>query len=126
MTLADFELSVNRDNTEAFIDADPTWLALIPSVEVWAGGSKRFVDQAPRPLQPFKFIYPGGDQTVTTSDGTTKKLDFILVGNYNATVAVGDHWKEGQQVYRIEEVEPFNGYEVKAKGTTIGGNPLHG
>lgn len=125
MTAA-FELAVNQMNTEAFIDADPSWITLIPATESWAGGSKRFVDGTPRIPQKFKVIWPGGDQTVTTSEGTTKKLDFILVGSPNAQVAVGDHWAEGKQRYRVEEVEPFNGYEVKAKGTSIGGTPSHG
>ena len=126
MTLSAFEAAVNQRNTKAFVDADPTWLTLITSTEVWHGGSKRMVDGAARTPQPFKIIYQGGDQIVTTSDGTTKKLDFVLVGYHNASVAVGDHWKEGKQTYQITEIEPWNGYEVKAKGITIGGNPSHG
>jgi hypothetical protein len=125
MTAA-LELSVNQANTERFIDLDPTWITLIPSVEVWSGGSKRWVDGVPKAIQKFKFIWPGGDQVVTTSDGTTKKLDFVLVGLYNSSISVGDYWKEGTQTYRIEEVEPFNGYQVKAKGIFIGGTPAHG
>ena len=125
MTAA-FELALNQFNTEFFIDADRTWITLIPSVEITNGGSKRWEDGPPRTIQKFKFIYPGGDQIVSTSEGTTKKLDFILVGLHTAEIAVGDHWSEGSQTYRIEEIEPFNGYERKAKGVTIGGNPAHG
>ena len=126
MTLAEFENEINQLNTAAFVDADLTWITLTPSVEVWHGGSKRWAAGSPRTAQKFKVIWPGGDQIVTTGDGTTKKLDFILVGYHNAQVAVGDHWEEGPQRYRVEEIEPWNGYEVKAKGVSIGGTPAHG
>lgn len=126
MTLAEFENEINQLNTAAFVDADLTWINLVPNEPVWTGGSKRWVAGSPRPPQKFKVIWPGGDQIVTTSEGTTKKLDFILVGYHNAQVAVGDSWGEGPQRYRIEEIEPWNGYEVKAKGISIGGSPSHG
>lgn len=114
------ELALHINGTRDFIDADPTLIVLIPEVLEWTGGSKRVTDGPARSAQKFKVIWPGGDQVVTTSEGTTYKLDFVLVAMPDAQVAVGDHWAEGKRRYRIFEIEPSNGYEVKAKGTMIG------
>lgn len=126
MATVDMELAVHQASTRWFINCDPTIIVLRPEVITWHGGSQRIETGPARAAQSFKVIWPGGDQTVPTSDGSTKKLDFILVGKHDATVAVGDSWQEGEERYRIDEVEPFNGYEVKAKGTWIGKVPAHG
>lgn len=120
------ELAIHRKGTSQFIAKDSTELVLIPSGEVEINGSKSFVDSTPRIPQLFKFIYPGGNGVSITSDGITHKFDFILVGEYDATVAIGDHWAEGEQFYQIEWVAPYNEYEVKAGGTTHGANADHG
>ena len=120
------ELALQRKATAEFIEADRTDLVLIPSNRVEEFGTVSFVDLPPRPSQPFKVIWPGGDGIVVTSDGTTRRFDFILVGNYNATVAIGDHWSEGSQHYQVEWVQPYNEYEVKAGGSSHGSSPAHG
>jgi hypothetical protein len=114
------ELALHIQGTQDFINSDPSVITLVPTTVTWHGGSKRESDLPARDPQTFKVIWPGGDQIVTTSQGSTYKLDFILVGMPDAQVAVGDHWSEGKRRYRIFEIEPANGYEVKAKGTMIG------
>lgn len=127
MAAVDFELALNRKLTRWFIASDPTILTLIPRVsEDRPGGAKRFMDGTPRDEQIFKVIYPGGDGIVITSDGTTRRFDFILVGDHDAELAIGDHWDEGDQHYVVEYVFPYNDYEVKGGGVTHGSNPDHG
>lgn len=126
------ELALHRKGTRDFINRDKTVLVLIPSSEVWNAGSKTHVDQLPRAPQDFKVIWPGADSggKVATSESETARYDFVLVGNYDATVAIGDHWTEGvepnQQTYVVEWVQPYNEYEVKAGGVSHGDTPSHG
>lgn len=124
----DIELLVHRKGTEQFISRDQTDIVLIPSVSVEEFGTKTISEGTPRASQSFKFIYPAGDSggIVSTGQGITHKFDFIIVGLYDAIVSIGDHWEEGSQFYQIEWVQPFNGYEVKAGGTSHGSAPDHG
>ena len=123
--LSTVELSIHRKGTQRFIDADPTEITLIPSTEVWSGGSKVYGSESPRQPQNFKIIWSGSqDGVVVKSEGTTRRFDFILVGTYDAEVAIGDHWNVGDQHFQVEWVAPANGYEVKAGGISHGNNPV--
>lgn len=121
------ELAIHRKATAAFIEADKTTLVLIPTNEVETYGTKEYIDQPPRVAQDFKFIYPAPEGgRVTTADGQRFRFDFILVGKHNAVVSIGDHWTESEQIYVVEWVAPYNGYEVKAGGSAHGSSPAHG
>lgn len=126
----DIELLVHRKGTEQFIAKDQTDIILIPSVISESFGTKTISEGTPRASQSFKFIYPAGDAgggiVPTSGQGITHKFDFTIVGLYDAIVSIGDHWKEGNQFYQIEWVQPFNGYEVKAGGISYGSTPDHG
>lgn len=123
--LSDFELSIHRKGTQKFIDADPTVIVLTPSTEVWSGGTKTYGSEPDRPAQNFKVIWSGSqDGLVVKSEGTTRRFDFILVGSYDAQVAIGDHWNVGEQHFQVEWVAPANGYEVKAGGVSHGDSPV--
>lgn len=122
--LSNIELSIHRKGTERFINADPTTIALIPSVETWSGGSKSIGAGTPRADQTFKIIWSGSqDGIVTTVEGKTRRFDFILVGKYDAAVEIGDHWNVDDQHFQVEWVAPSNDYEVKAGGSSHGGKP---
>lgn len=122
-----FEIAVNRKLTKWFISTDPTDLVLVPRTkQSRPGGSHRFIDGTPRPSQTVKMIYPGGDGMVVTAEGKTRRFDFIIVANHDATIQIGDHWSEGNQHYVIEYLFPYNGYEVKCGGVTHGSLPDHG
>lgn len=123
--LSEIELSIHRKGTERFIDADPTEIVLTPSVETWSGGTKTYGSAADRDPQQFKVIWSGSqDGIVVRSEGTTRRFDFILVGKYDAEVAIGDHWNVDNQHFQVEWVAPANGYEVKAGGSSHGSKPV--
>jgi hypothetical protein len=128
MGATEIELALHRKGTEQFIAKDPTILTLTPTDEVEEFGTKHFVDQPDRPEQVFKVIWPGGDTggKVATSEGETARYDFILVGKHDAEIEIGDHWVEGDQIYVVESIAPYNGYEVKAGGSSHGTDPEHG
>ena len=125
--LSGIELSIHRKGTERFINSDPTQITLTPSTEVWSGGTKTYGSGTPRVAQSFKVIWSGSqDGIVVKSEGTTRRFDFILVGKHDATVAIGDFWKVGDQHFQVEWVAPANGYEVKAGGVSHGNPPVAG
>lgn len=122
--LSNIEISLHRKGTERFINADPTEIVLIPSTETWVGGTKTFSSGTPRTAQNFKVIWPGSQDGITvTSNGTTRRFDFILVGEYDALVSIGDHWTVDTQHFQVEWIAPSNGYEVKAGGSSHGNKP---
>jgi hypothetical protein len=123
MALSVVELSLHRKGTESFIAADTTTILLTSKAEVWAGGTKTLSADTDREPQDFKVIWSGSDGIVPHESGTTRRFDFILVGKYDAEVAIGDFWDIEDQHNVIEYVYPFNGYEVKCGGKSYGSNP---
>lgn len=118
MTLNAFELAVHRKGTKRFIDSDPTSIVLIPNLSEVVGGTKKNVPQTPRDAQNFKVIWGGEDGIVRQTPNGTRRFNFILVGEYDATVAIGDTFENGKCV--IEYVFPSNDYEVKCGGVYHG------
>ncbi len=94
-------------------------ITLIPTVRTFTGGTETFADGTPREPQEFWMIWPEGVGVVGTATETVRRTSFILVGNYDAEIAVGDHWEAENQKHVIEYLYPFNGYEVKAGGVSI-------
>lgn len=122
--LSTIELNIHKKGTERFIDADPTTIVLVPSTEVWSGGTKTYGAGTARSAQDFKVIWSGSqDGLVVKSEGTTRRFDFILVGRHDAIVEIGDHWDLNDQRFQVEWVAPDNGYEVKAGGVSYGSKP---
>lgn len=119
-------MSINRQATEWFINDDPTLVTLKTKTWVSSGGSKESVNGPDRVQQKFKIIYDGSTGQVKTADGETRRFDFIIVGKYDAAVAIGDYWDEGNQRYTIDYIFPNNGWEMKCGGTTHGISPAHG
>lgn len=127
------ELFENRRLTSAFIATDPVPVQLIPRVKVrTASGAYTWTDAAPRALQTFKLVFggaTGGGRAglVRTGDGVERMFAFILIGNHDAVVEIGDHWLDAEgQSWEIEEILPYNGYETKATVRSYGGDPQHG
>lgn len=121
MATSEVELSAGRRVTEAFIDANPSSIVLIPRVYVKDGGGARWVDQPPRAAQTFRLIDQTGGtgQTITLlsgSDGVQRRLAFQLLGRFDAEIGLYDYWVDGDGVRcEVAELLPDNGYERRAQ-----------
>lgn len=124
MNAVSSELAINRANTKRFIALDPTEIVLIPRQEVWANGSKKKTDLPPRASQTFKIIWGGDTGIVTTIGGTTRRFDFVIMGNVDASLEIGDHWFIGDQDNEVQYIFPSNGYEIKGGGVSHGSKPV--
>jgi len=123
------EQTLNRRNTTAFIAARPSVLSLVPvsSLKTASGGTIKG-DLPARPPQTLRLI----EQTTTsgnapgrlpTSDGHQLRVVYQLLGDWDAEMAVGDHWTDPASGagYQIEELMPYNGYERRARVVAYGG-----
>lgn len=123
-------LKMNRSLTHMFIEMDPTDIVLIPREKVETGsGGQSLVDLPPRPSQRFKFIFPYGqsDGVQQAQDAQEKKYQYVLVGEWNATIHTDDYWQDSDgQFWVVTGLSPYNGYEVKALVTSFGGMAKHG
>jgi hypothetical protein len=126
MTSSLTELSINRVNTANFINLDPTSIALKTRVEQFVAGTRKRTDGPTRSPQLFKVIWGtvGAGFVPIIGGGETRRFDFILVGNWDAIVDIGDYWVVGKQQNEIGYIYPWNGYEVKCGGYSHGGDPV--
>jgi hypothetical protein len=117
--LAPGELAIQIANTIAFIDANPSEIALIPRVKFKDGNGTRWVAGEVRPAQVFRLIdqstarntWPG---LVQTSDGRERLTDFILLAAPDALVQVWDYWTDANGTWEVAEIFPSNQYEIRA------------
>ena len=113
------ELQYHRINTTAFISMKPSIVTLIPQdkIRTPAGGYK-FQDSAPRQPQVMRIIELGMNQTppiIQLTDGTQREVDFWLLGEWDADIAVDDHWKNGDdREWLVGDIVRPNGYETRA------------
>jgi hypothetical protein len=50
-----------------------------------------------------------------TEDGTERQVDFVLLGEWNAVIAVGDWWEDGLgNRWEVRALIPGNNYESRA------------
>lgn len=125
MAFSDVELNLHRIGTKRFIDSDPTEIVLTPRTAQIVAGTKKFVDGVPRAMQRFKIVWAGdnGIVRIPGQEGGVRRFDFIIVGEYDAVVAIHDFWKVENQEFTVEYVFPSLGYEVKAGGVSHGSSP---
>jgi hypothetical protein len=120
------EIGIQRNLTSWFISQDPTSISLVPAVEVETpSGGRLKTAGTPRSAQTFKLIQMSHTERPTTSatedEGVQREHDFTLLGEYNAIVEVGDSWEDpAGQVWVVDSIVPYNGYEVKALITSYG------
>lgn len=120
------EVRLHKKQTQAFIDANPKLLRLIPRVRVNTGSGSTLQDQAPRPEQTFRLIdqtrtfgpEPG---TVQTGDGQQRKAEFQLLGMPDVALEKYDYWVEGDGTrFEVANVIWDNPYEVRAQVVRYG------
>ena len=126
MDSAIISLETNRQMTSWFINDDPTAITFTPHHEEFTAGAKKMVADPDRDMQIVKVIYPGGDGIVVTADSTTRRFDFIIVADYDATIEIWDSFDHLRNHYVVEYVFPYNGYEVKVGGSSHGSEPDYG
>jgi hypothetical protein len=117
------ERSIHRKNTKRFIDSDPTVITLTTPVSAVVNGTRVANYSEERNPQTFKIIWQGDDGVVREIPGGTRRFNFILLGEHDAELAIGDFWQVDEQKFVIEYVFPDNGYEVKAGGVSHGPTP---
>lgn len=124
------ELAVHRANTFRYINLNPYEIILTPVQETFVAGTKTRTPQVDRDSQIFHVVWGfgtsghQGTRGISESAGlTNRKFDFIIIGNYDAELEIGDFWKIGEQMNQVEFLFPYNGYEVKGGGTSYGGSP---
>ena len=118
------ELRINRYLTKQFIDMDPTSIVLLRRARVDNGaGGWRYSSALPRPAQVFKLIPQGGpvNGLTETTDGAERKYDFVLLGEHDADVDVGDYWLDADgSHWVVEGFIPSNEYEIRAGVRAVG------
>jgi hypothetical protein len=114
------ELEMHRENTLAFIAANPVEVVLTPiatRVRTASGGWVES-DGTPRSPQIMRIIELGArgePATIKLQDGTERNVDFWLLGAYDAAVEVGDHWTaEDGRDWEVGDIIRSNGYETRA------------
>lgn len=109
------ELVMHRRITAEFISASQVVLALTPRSRVrTASGGWTWVTGTTRPLQNFKLIEPREPASpITTADGVVRRIDFEILGNWNAVMEVGDVFNYDGAQWEIIELYPFNGWEMR-------------
>lgn len=117
------ERSIHRKNTKRFIDSDPTVITLTTPVNAIINGTRVANYSEERNPQTFKIIWQGDDGVIREIPGGTRRFNFILLGEHDAELAIGDFWQVEDQKFVIEYVFPYNGYEVKAGGVSHGPAP---
>jgi hypothetical protein len=121
------ELAINRRNTLRFIAARPLVLELVPSVtNRTETGGVALSDAPTRDAQTLRLIeqasaYGNSPGLLPAQDGKQRRVRFQLLGAYDSTIAVGDHWIDTNGVrFEVVELLPFNGYERRGQVVRYG------
>lgn len=125
------ELWVQRKNTHWYIEADPVDIALsrrATARTALGGMTKSFVRQVP--TQRFKLIMQspaGASIEQRTDDGTERRVDYVLLGEWDADVEIGDYWDDvtGER-WEVTSQIPYNNYEKRYNVEAYGKKPLYG
>lgn len=126
-------LDTLRRQTHWFIAQSPTDIILVPTQKIAApGGGWNLTDLPPRPTQTFKLIWQMGfvDGVVPAQDGQNRRYDYVILGEWDATLKDGDYFTTGAddtfQKWVVTGLQPWNGYEVKAGILSYGKAPQRG
>lgn len=110
------QLAAQRRMTKAFIDDDPTVIALVPQTEtITPGGGRAMVAGQPRAEQTFKVIPMTFDQRPTvTAGGVERIIDYTLLGTWDSEGEVWDRFELAEnEYYMIVAIADGHDYEKK-------------
>lgn len=109
------ETIANRRITQAFIEANPTVVTLTPRTRYrMATGAWKWQSGTPRADQLMRIIEQGPPEVLTVEDGTQRRIDYVLLAAWDATVAKGDIFTYAGDPVEVVEVYHANGYEIRA------------
>jgi hypothetical protein len=115
------ELELQRKNTKAFIDANPTTVVLTPRVrQRRASGGWSWAPQPPRSPQILRLIpaavgqLAATDLAISTTGGVERRIDYEVLGEWNSSMFPGDVFTVDGDPYEIISMYPNNGYEIRA------------
>lgn len=122
-------LAYNRRLTKRYIDHDPTTLVLTPHARSATGdGGYSLGPGTPKAPQKFKLV-----AVINNWDGITRgeyadsrSWAYIVVGEYDADIAIGDTWNDGNTTYRITAILQASDYEIRCAATAFGEDPNYG
>lgn len=120
------ELAAQRRITRAFIAAHPVSVTLIPRSVVKTATGTKLVDQPAREPQTVRLIdqsAAGGTTpgVVTSADGQQRKVEFQMLGAFDAEFGLHDYWLDSAGVrLEVAELLPYNGYECRAQVVRYG------
>lgn len=129
-------LKALRKATEISINFNPTQIALVPHTPIRKpGGGFDTADGVTRPLQTFLVepvtstlagITGAGGGVVKTEGAKGHSWSYQITGKYDSQMEIGDTWKDGETVYTIKALQPFNNYERVGVVSAVGGDPSYG
>jgi len=109
------ETIANRRITQAFIDARPTVVTLIPRERYTLGtGAWKWRNLEPRPDQIMRIIEQGPPEVFTVQDGTQRRVDYVMLAAWDAAIAKGDVFTYAGDTVEVIEIYHNNGYEIRA------------
>lgn len=112
------DLPTQRKITSAFIDFLPVTVVLTPRERTkQPGGGVRLVEQAPRAPQTMTLVEPTitqGTRPAVTLDGIERTVDFVLLGEWDATIGLYDVFDYGGSRWEVVDLIYFNGWERRA------------
>ena len=117
---------MQRINTLAFIEANPTDLVLIPQTSTRTGTGTHWTPGTARASQRVRLIdqsKPTGptEGTVQGADGVQQVLRYQLLLPWDGLVDVADYrYDAGGIRWDVEDVMPYNGYERRAEVARYG------
>lgn len=119
VTLSPLDLAANRKLTKAFIDVKPISIALTPRTKVKKpAGGWAWDEGAPKAPQVLTIIeqtgLSGQPKPTVTADGVERVVEFILLGEWNASMARGDVFEHQGKDWEVVDLYFDNGYEQRA------------
>ena len=113
------------------LEIDSRTISLIPQgkTEIANGGIYDTVAQTSRAPQKFLLeaynIYGYNTIADIGADGDFKRY-YQMTGAWDAVVAIGDHWEDGDTKYRVISILPKNDYETRCLVIGFGKDPNYG
>jgi|SRR5687768_2529468 len=109
------ERDMQRVQTRAFIDANPTTVTLSPRIRTTLGnGGFKWTTGTPRPPQVVRLVPQTQALLVRTADGVERRVEYILLASWDAQIAKWDVFTHDGDKYEVSELNPSNGYEISA------------